>query len=169
MRKLVVFLFVLLVLTVGLGLYVRRELHVPGSPAEGLTIEIPRGLGAREVVGLLKEKNVIDNRYVALAYIFLGGTRHRLQAGEYLFDHPQTIPEVVNKLVSGQVYLHKFTVPEGLTVEATAQKWQEQGIADGNADGFIAHVESHNPHILMIQPEVRRAIMKEHLRLGGPS
>jgi len=46
---------------------------------------------------------------------------------------------------------------------------QEQGIADGNADGFIAHVESHNPHILMIQPEVRRAIMKEHLRLGGPS
>ena len=134
MRKLFVFLFVLLVLAVGLGLYVRRELHVPGTPAEGLIIELPRGLGAREVVGLLKEKNVIHNSYVALAYIFLGGTRHRLQAGEYAFDHPQTIPEVVNKLVSGQVYLHKFTVPEGLTVEATAQKWQEQGF--GSAEDF---------------------------------
>ena len=134
MRKLFVFLFILLVLTVGLGLYVRRELHVPGTPAEGLIIEIPRGLGAREVVGLLKEKNVIQNPYVALAYIFSGGMRHRLQAGEYFFDHPQTIPEVVNKLVSGQVYLHKFTVPEGLTVEATAQKWQEQGF--GSAEDF---------------------------------
>src|SRR5437762_5894643 len=126
MRKLAAFGLFLLAVVAGLGLYVRRELHVPGSPAEGLIIEIPRGLGAREVVGLLKEKNVIHNPYVALTYIFLGGTRHRLQAGEYLFDHPQTIPEVVNKLVSGQVYLHKFTVPEGLTVEATAQKWQEQ-------------------------------------------
>src|SRR5438105_6351592 len=98
MRKLVVFLFVFLVLTVGLGLYVRRELHVPGSPAEGLTIEIPRGLGAREVVGLLKEKNVIDNRYVALAYIFLGGTRHRLQAGEYLFRSEEHTSELQSRV-----------------------------------------------------------------------
>jgi UPF0755 protein len=134
MRKLFAFLVVLLVLAVGLGLYVRRELHVPGSPAEGLIIEIPRGLGAREVIGLLKQKNVIRNPYVAVAYVFLRGTRHRLKAGEYSFDHPQTIPEVVNKLVSGQVYLHKFTVPEGLTVEAIAQKWQEQGF--GSAEEF---------------------------------
>src|SRR3989442_12988938 len=113
MRKLFVFFFVLVGLLAGLGVYVRRELRVPGSPSEGLIIEIPRGLGAREVVGLLKEKNVIQNPNVAFAYIFYTGTRHRLQAGEYFFDHPQTIPEVVNKLTSGQVYLHKFTVPEG--------------------------------------------------------
>jgi UPF0755 protein len=135
MRKLLTLLIViLLIVTAGIGLYVRRELHISGTPAEGLILEIPRGLGAREIVGLLKEKNVIHNPYVAYSYILYGGMRNKLKAGEYLFDRPQTIPEVVNKLVSGVVYLHKFTVPEGLTVEATAQKWQEQGF--GSMEDF---------------------------------
>jgi UPF0755 protein len=120
----------------GLAFYVREVLRTPGNPPQGLILEIPRGLGARGVVGLLEDKNVIRNRSVALLYIFYSGTRNRLQAGEYLFDHPQTIPEVVNKLASGAVYLHKFTVPEGLTLEETAQKWQEQGF--GKAEEFLA-------------------------------
>jgi UPF0755 protein len=38
-----------------------------------------------------------------------------------------TIPEVIDKIAGGLVYLHKFTVPEGLTTAVIAQKWQEQG------------------------------------------
>ena len=127
MRRPSALFLVLILIVAGLGLYVLRELHTTGTPAEGFIIEIPRGLGAREVVGLLKEKKVIQNSYVAFAYILYSGLRNKLQAGEYSFDRPQTIPEVINKLASGSVYLHKFTVPEGLTLEATAQKWQEQG------------------------------------------
>jgi UPF0755 protein len=128
MRRPLIVLFVLVILvSAGLGIYVRRELRVLGTPAEGLIIEIPHGLGAREIVGLLKEKKVIQNPTVAVAYILYTGTRHRLQAGEYFFGHPQTIPEVVDKLASGLVYLHRFTVAEGLTVETTAQKWQQEG------------------------------------------
>src|SRR2546425_1225776 len=134
MRKLPAFLLVLIVIAGGLGLYVRRELRVSGTPAEGLIIEIPRGLGAREVLGLLTDKKVIQNPYVGFIYILYSGTRNKLQAGEYFFDHPQTIPEVINKLATGSVYLHKFVVPEGLTVEATAQKWQELGF--GSAEDF---------------------------------
>jgi UPF0755 protein len=134
MRKLLAFFFVLILVAGGLGMYVRRELRISGTPAEGLIIEIPRGLGAREIVGLLKEKKVIQNPYVAFGYILYSGARNKLQAGEYFFDHPQTIPEVISKLASGSVYLHKFVVPEGLTVEATAQKWQELGF--GSAEDF---------------------------------
>ena len=111
----------------GLGLYVRRELRVLGTPAEGLIIEIPHGLGAREIVGLLAEKKVIRSSGAALAYILYTGSRHKLQAGEYFFGTPQSIPEVADKLASGLVYLHHFTVAEGLTVETTAQKWQQEG------------------------------------------
>src|SRR5438094_1866768 len=117
----------LIPLIAGLGWYVRRELQVSGTPAEGLIIEIPKGLGAREIVGLLKQKKVIGNSNVAFAYILYSGTRNKLQAGEYSFEHPETIPEVIHKIANGLVYLHKFTVPEGLTVDAIAQKWQEQG------------------------------------------
>src|SRR5438093_2783020 len=134
MRKLLAVLLLLTLLIAGLGLYVRRELEVSGTPAEGLIIEIPRGLGARDIVRLLKQKKVIGNSNVAFAYILYSGTRNKLQAGEYSFEHPETIPEVIHKIANGLVYLHKFTVPEGLTVEAIAQKWQEQGF--GPAQDF---------------------------------
>src|SRR5437867_1190511 len=126
MRKLLA-LLILTLLVAELGLYVRRELQVSGTPAEGLIIEIPHGLGARDIVGLLEQKKVIRDSNVAFAYILYSRTRNKLQAGEYSFDHPETIPEVIHKIANGLVYLHKFTVPEGLTVDAIAQKWQEQG------------------------------------------
>jgi UPF0755 protein len=62
-----------------------------------------------------------------MAYVLYKGIRHKLQAGEYQFDRPMTIPEVMDKIASGAVFLHKFTVPEGLTTNAIAQRWQEQG------------------------------------------
>src|SRR5215470_14869380 len=134
MRKLLGVVAIIVIVVAGLGVYVRRELRVLGTPAEGLIIEIPHGFGAREIIGLLKEKKVIQNPTVAYAYILYSGARHKLQAGEYLFEHPQTIPEVVDKLSTGLVYLHHFTVAEGLTIESTAQKWEQEGY--GSAQDF---------------------------------
>ena len=71
---------------------------------------------------------------ITLAYIFYSGTKNKLQAGEYLFDRPMTIPEVVGKMASGSVVLHKFTIPEGLTLDAIAAKWQDEGF--GQAEDF---------------------------------
>src|SRR5206468_215477 len=113
----------LLAVAVGLGFYARQEWNSPGSPAEGGIVDIPHGLGAQAIVELLQDKKVIRNRYAALAYLFYSGTRHKLQAGEYAFDHSMTVPEVVGKLTSGSVLLHKFIVPEGLTADVIAQKW----------------------------------------------
>ena len=141
MKRFAWLFLLLLVLTAAGGIfYVRQQLRIPGPlqpQREGLILEIPRGLGARDVVRLLADNNVISDsgRYVALTYIFCTHAYNRLQAGEYLFDRPLTIPEVVTKLTSGAVYLHKFTVPEGLTVIETAQKWQEQGF--GKAEDFL--------------------------------
>jgi UPF0755 protein len=45
------------------------------------------------------------------------------------------VPEVIDKIASGAVLLHKFTVPEGLSVEETARKWEEHGF--GTADEFM--------------------------------
>jgi UPF0755 protein len=127
LKTLLFFVLLLIVTTAGLVVYARREWRIVGNPAEGELVEIPYGLGARGIVGLLQDKKVIQNRYAAFAYIFYSRSRNRLQAGEYLFDHPMTIPEVIDKLASGAVYLHKFTVPEGLTNAEIAQKWEQDG------------------------------------------
>jgi UPF0755 protein len=135
MKKLLFAFLFFGVLLVGLALYLRHEWNVKESAPEESIIEIPRGLGTREIVLLLEDKKIIRNRYATLAYIFYQGDRNKLQAGEYLFDHPQTIPEVINKLASGAVYLHKFTVPEGLTMAVIAQRWEEEGF--GSQQEFL--------------------------------
>src|SRR5262252_7873699 len=125
MKKLAIVLFLFGV--AGSALYLRQEWRSAGEPVEGGTLEIPHGLGTREIVGLLQEKKVVRNGVVTLAYILYSGNRNKLQAGEYAFDRPMTIPEVIGRLASGSVVLHKFTIPEGLTVEAIAAKWQDEG------------------------------------------
>jgi peptidoglycan lytic transglycosylase G len=135
MKKIAFLLLILVLIVGGLGWYVRHEWTVAGSAATGGIVEIPHGLGTRGVVRLLEEQKVIPDSYAALAYIFYSGARNKLQAGEYLIDHPMTIPEIIGKLASGAVYLHKFTVPEGLTTVVVAQKWEEQGF--GHKEDFM--------------------------------
>jgi UPF0755 protein len=137
LKRVVAALFVLLLgAAAGLYIYFRKELRIPQAPPEGAAIvEIPRGAHVRDVVHLLHDRNIVRNEYIALGYLLVTGGRHKLRAGEYMFDHPMTVPEVVNKLLSGAIYLHKFTVPEGLTLDGVAQKWEEQGF--GKADDFV--------------------------------
>jgi UPF0755 protein len=135
MKRLFILLFIVAVVVAAFGAFhVRDELNVPG-PGKETVLEIPRGLGAQGVVDLLAENNLIRDRYVALAYLGYTRTYNRLKAGEYIFAPYQTIPEIVRKITSGEVYLHKFTVPEGLTVKQTAKKWEEQGF--GTAEDFL--------------------------------
>jgi UPF0755 protein len=130
-------LFFLLILVGFAGyLYLRPQFHAAYSPATSPTIlEIPHGSGTRDVVRLLRDRNIIDSELVALLYVGVSGSRGRLQAGEYLFDKPMSVSEVVDKIANGRVYLHKFTVPEGVTVHQTAMKWEEQGF--GSAQEFL--------------------------------
>jgi UPF0755 protein len=156
MRRTAVVFAVLLIAAAGLALYLQHQWHTPGQPADGGVVEIPRGLGAREIVGLLQEKKVIRDGTSALVYLFYNGARHKLQAGEYLFDQQMTISEVIGKIASGAVLLHKLTIPEGFTTDAIANKWEEGGF--GPAADFLATaaastdlVRRFDPHAVSIE------------------
>jgi UPF0755 protein len=108
-----------------------------------LATELWRSLavqGAQEIVAILQQNKVITDRYAAIAYIAYSGVRNRLQAGEYLFDRGMTILRSFGKIASGDVYLHKFTIPEGLTTAAIAQKWEQDGF--GTQEEFLKAAES---------------------------
>src|SRR3990172_3919341 len=155
MKRALSLILLLVVLTVAAAFfYARNEWRVPyPESSRNLVIDVPRGLRARGVAGFLEDRGVIRNRYLALAYILYSRNRNRLQAGEYLFDRPMTIPEVVDRLVRGDVYLHKFTVPEGLTVPEPAQKWQEQGF--GPAEDFLKAAEGAVDFVHRFEPAAK--------------
>jgi peptidoglycan lytic transglycosylase G len=158
MKKLLIALFILILAGLAAAsVYVRDDLSKPYPEAAAPRfVEIPHGMRARDVVGLLRDKNVIRDEYAALAYIWYSGNRHKLQAGEYLFDRPMTPIEVVSRIADGNVYLHKFTVPEGLTLAETAEKWQDQGF--GTAESFqqaaaesVALIQDLDPKALSLE------------------
>jgi UPF0755 protein len=128
----------LLLLVVGLVgyLYLEREMHGFHTPSSTTPLEITPGMSARDVLKLLRERGVIADERLTMVYLVLSRNRTTLRAGEYLFDRPVTTHEVIDTLVKGTVYLHRFTVPEGLTVSEVASKWEEQGF--GKAEEFVA-------------------------------
>jgi UPF0755 protein len=135
-RILAILLFLLIATGVGGYFYLQPRFETPHSAgASPIVLEIPHGSGTRDVVRLLRDRNIIESEYVALGYTFISGNRGKLQAGEYLFDKPMSVREVLERIANGRIYLHKFTVPEGVTVRQTAMKWEEQGF--GNAAGFL--------------------------------
>ncbi len=118
--------------------YFRQQLREPhlSATAAGNAFEIPSGLSAREVLKLLHQRDVITNENLAFAFLVLSGNWRGLKAGEYLFDKPMSIPEVLKKVLDGSVYLHRFTVPEGLTISEIGDLWEAQGF--GKAEAFTA-------------------------------
>jgi len=114
-------------------LYLDREMGALHAPPSSTAFEIPPGLGAREVLKLLHTRGIIGNENLAMAYLVISGQRKNLKAGEYLFDRPVTTREVIETLVKGSVYLHKFTVPEGLTLPKVALQWEQQGFGDAGS------------------------------------
>jgi UPF0755 protein len=127
----------LLLIVVGLlgYLYLEREMNTYHNPSSTEPFEIPPGLSARGVVKILHDRGVIANERLTMVYLVFTGNRKALKAGEYLFDRAVTTRAVINTLVAGAVYLHRFTVPEGLTVAEVGAKWEEQGF--GKAEEFI--------------------------------
>jgi UPF0755 protein len=87
----------------------------PGNGSEKAFVDIPHGTSRWGIAGILRRNNVIPSR---LAFVLFSEWhfRHRLQAGEYLFDRPLDSREVFWKIASGQVFVHIVTIPEGWTM-----------------------------------------------------
>jgi UPF0755 protein len=140
--------------------YLQQQWKIPHKAASSASmVEIPPGLRARAVVKLLKEKDIIADENVALAYVALTGKRRALKAGEYVFDKPLTTPEVIDKLVKGEILLHRFTVPEGLTVAEIGGYWEAQGF--GKAEEFAKAAASAEELVRDLEGTARQEVSLE--------
>ncbi len=94
--------------------WVVRDLY---QPYTGFTdheiVDIPARTGAPAIADLLIAKGVLAHKWPFLACYEIGRNRHRLKAGEYLFDHPARPIDIYRRLVRGDVYLHPVVIPEG--------------------------------------------------------
>jgi len=141
MKKFLVVVFLLIVI-VGLGAVlfgsvVWGRMHEPykGYTAAEQFIEIPSGAGAHQIGRRLVAAEIVRDEFIFRAAMRLTGGRRSLKAGEYRFDRPLSAVEVVDRLARGDVYAHRITFPEGLTIAEMAKIYETRGF--GGAPEFV--------------------------------
>lgn len=119
----------------GAAWWVWAALGRPFGSGEVVVVVEP-GTDARTILERLEERGVLPDARLARAYLVYVLGDPPLHAGEYRFALPMTPRQVLDKMVRGDVVLHRVTVVEGLTLEETAAGLAGAGF--GELDAFLA-------------------------------
>jgi UPF0755 protein len=129
-----IFTIILIVGIAAVGAYSfgKQKLDAQGPLAAERVVNIPRGLGLREIADLLKRENVIDEPWVFIPAVVLLKAKDELKYGEYKFNKQVSVRETIETIVEGKVVQHAFTIPEGLTSEQIVTRLAEVDFLAGN-------------------------------------
>jgi UPF0755 protein len=143
LRRLVTFVLFLALAAAGAGLWAWRSLNQPyaGFPGEKRVTVAP-GASGLAILATLEGQGVIRDARLARLWLLAQGDPSLL-AGQYLFRAPLTTPEALGKVIRGDVVAHRATVPEGLTLEETADRLA--GARLGDRDAFLAAMRDPSP------------------------
>lgn len=130
MRRLFLLLFLVVLVAAGA---VAWALLVPAGPQTETFVDILPGTPTSRIARQLKDAGIIRSRYVFLGLReWKGGT---LKAGEYRFDHPVPMSEVLDRIHRGDVYTIALTIPEGSNIFDIASKVEADGL--GSKAAFV--------------------------------
>jgi UPF0755 protein len=130
-------LFVMLVAAAaGWLAYQRFNQPYQGYDGSEQFVELAPGDGTQAIGRKLVEAGIVRDRNSFRLALWMSGSARRLKAGEYRFERPMTVTEVVGKLAHGEVYLRPITFPEGLSVVEMARIFEAHGL--GRAADFVS-------------------------------
>ncbi|MET0277232.1 MAG: endolytic transglycosylase MltG [Pseudorhodoplanes sp.] len=123
----------LLAVVIGAGVFWgKKKFEEPGPLQEDKVVNIPRGLGVRDIAELLAREGVISDTWV-----FVGGAAvlkmrgDELKFGEYQFNKAASLRDVAQTMIDSKVVQHQVTVAEGLTSEQIVARLLENQLLTG--------------------------------------
>lgn len=156
-----VVLAVLASLVAGGGFFWAKNAYEKAGPlAAPKVILFERGQGLREIAERLEGEGVITHSWVFKAAAVVSGSRHQLKAGEYEFAANSSMQHVMTKLTSGDVLVHKVTIPEGLRVAEIVMLLQNEqalvgDIPQGMTEGSLLPETYH-----FVRGDTRESILR---------
>jgi UPF0755 protein len=130
-----VFTILILIAIVGGGILLvgKQRFDARGPLAEDKVVNIPRGLGVRDIADLLTREGVIDQPWVFVGGVYALKLRGReVKYGEYQFPRQASLDDTINTMVENKVVQHQIGIPEGLTSEQILQKLLDAEVLTGN-------------------------------------
>ncbi|NPV27358.1 MAG: endolytic transglycosylase MltG [Firmicutes bacterium] len=131
-RRLLLVGVLLLLLAVVVVTRQTSVLLAPVNPAAGepVVVNIPPQASTVKIGQMLYEQGLIRNTTFFYIYTKYRKVDYRLQAGEYTLSPQMSLPQIVDKLVRGEVRTYSFTIPEGYTIKQIADLLAQKGFVD---------------------------------------
>jgi len=114
----------------GFGLFVTTP---SGHGKNTRIFDFAEGSSLKKLAGELKSGGVISNSRLFLLYARLRRADARIKAGSYLFSDGMAPAEILRRMVAGEVYAYRFTVPEGYSIYQIAELLEGRGIFNKQA------------------------------------
>lgn len=113
MKKLLWMLVGLLLLGGAAAVYSFSAYYSSQSEGALQTVIIAPNTGARALVAQLHREGLVPPFAVMALPLFLATDYTALKAGEYELSHAMSPAEIMQKIIRGEVVVHKVTIPEG--------------------------------------------------------
>ena len=95
------------------------------KPTEAI---IESGASTAKIAGILKKNNIIRSALLFRIYVKFLAIEQNLKPGQYCFTGKETIPEVIQQLLKGNIKTVPVTIPEGTTLKEAAARLQDASI-----------------------------------------
>ncbi len=136
-RRIFIGILIILVLVVAAAAgsyYYYNQLLEPVAPeasGEYTIVDIPPGANTEIIAATLYEEGLIQNELAFRVYVYRHDLAQGFIAGKYQLSPAMSAEQIVEKIQAGDVYAETlwFTIPEGYTVEETAGRLEEKGLA----------------------------------------
>lgn len=105
---------------------------VDSSDSELLLVTVPKGASTTKIASILKENDLIMNERAFKMLSKSLEADSKMKAGDYKFSRNLSSEEIIEKLVSGEVFIetNTFTIPEGYNNEQIIETLLAEGLIE---------------------------------------
>lgn len=108
----------------------------PSDGKKSVILDFPPGISLNRISSDLSKHHIISNSFLFTVHARLEGSDSKIKAGTYRFTDGMSPREILRKLVAGDVYTYRFSVPEGYSIYQIAELLDKRGIF--KKDAFLA-------------------------------
>lgn len=125
---------IVIIATLITGLFLWQLTHwiYQPRPLDNVYVMINKGSTSASAARDLAQADVIDKPWLFKLAARFFGLHKKLKAGEYAFQGPTSMYDVIQKMAKGDVIYRKITLAEGLTVQQMLQAIANEDLLSGD-------------------------------------
>ena len=108
---------------------------------QNILLIVEPGFTLTKTAHLLKEKNLINQIKPFIVMGKLLDVSNEIKSGEYKFSTSQSPAEILKQLITGSNVWYSTTIPEGLTVQETGQRWANSNVC--TLEDFLTNLRTY--------------------------